>query len=169
MMRPQQSDSIFDMAVDVMRAAFNLEPKSRVTMLGREEWTRETAVKGIVWFTDGSRTKEETGAGVYGQTVGRKLSISLGKYATIIQARANQIQTNVKPGKYVSICSDSQAAQKTLHTARTTTPLVRRCQKTLNDISTRHTVGCIGSLDTLGYEEMKSLTSSQDRVLFRSS
>jgi hypothetical protein len=30
--------------------------------------------------------KEGTGAGVYGQSVGRRLSFSLGKYATVIQA-----------------------------------------------------------------------------------
>jgi hypothetical protein len=54
--------------------------------LTREEWTRgpgtPLVVKGLVWFKDGSRTKKGTGAGVYGQCVERKLSISLGKYAT---------------------------------------------------------------------------------------
>ena len=51
-----------------MRPAFNLEPKYRVTMLTREEWTRgpgtPPVVKGVVWFTDGCRMKERTGVGV---------------------------------------------------------------------------------------------------------
>jgi hypothetical protein len=34
-------------------------------------------IKGLVWFIDGSRMKEGTGAGVYGQSVGRRLIISL--------------------------------------------------------------------------------------------
>jgi hypothetical protein len=61
LMRLQQSD----MGVDVMRPAFNFEPKYRVTMLTREEWTKGTGtppvVKGPVWFTDGSKMKEGPG------------------------------------------------------------------------------------------------------------
>jgi len=86
-MRLQQSDPIFNMGVDVMRPAFNFEPKYRVTMLTTEDCTKETgappAVKGLVWFTDGSKTREETGAGVYGQSVGRRLSFSLGRYVSL--------------------------------------------------------------------------------------
>jgi hypothetical protein len=48
-------------------------------------------VKGLIWFTDGSRTVERTGAGVYGQSVGRRLSISLGKHATVFQAEVYAI------------------------------------------------------------------------------
>jgi hypothetical protein len=78
------------MGVDVMRPAFNLEPKYRVTLLTREEWTKNSGsppeVKGLVWYTDGSKMKEETGAGVYGQLVKRRLSFSLGRYTTVFQA-----------------------------------------------------------------------------------
>ena len=35
----QQSDPILNMEVDVMRPAFNLEPKYGVIMLTREDWT----------------------------------------------------------------------------------------------------------------------------------
>jgi hypothetical protein len=56
--RLQQSDPVFSMGVDVMRPAFNLEPKYKVTMFTREEWTKGPGappeVKGLVWFTDGS-------------------------------------------------------------------------------------------------------------------
>ena len=58
-------------------------------MLTMEDWTRGTGtivVQGLVWFTDGSRMKEGTGAGVYGQSVGRRLSFSLGRYAIVFQA-----------------------------------------------------------------------------------
>ena len=65
LMRLQQSDPIFNMGVDVMRPAFNLEPQYGVTMLTREDWTKATgaltAVKGLVWFTDGSKMREGTG------------------------------------------------------------------------------------------------------------
>jgi hypothetical protein len=53
-----------------MRPAFNFELKYRVTMLTRREWTRGTGtphvLKRLIWFTDGSRMRERTGAGVYG-------------------------------------------------------------------------------------------------------
>jgi hypothetical protein len=70
------------MGVDVMRPAINFEPKYRVAMLTREDWTKITGtpiVKGIVWFTDGSKMKEGDGAGVYGQSVRRRFSFSLEK------------------------------------------------------------------------------------------
>jgi hypothetical protein len=116
-------------------------------MLNRVEWTRgpwtPPAVKGFLWFTDGSRTVEGTGAGVYGQSVERRLSISLGKHATVFQtvvyailACVHETETQNRTEKYVSICSDSQAALKVLHAAKTTSPSVRQCQKALNDTST---------------------------------
>jgi hypothetical protein len=75
-----------------MRPVYNLEPKYRVTMLDREEWTRSPrtspAVKGLVWYTDGSRTAK--GTGVYGQSVNRRLSIPLGNHATVFRLRYTQ-------------------------------------------------------------------------------
>jgi hypothetical protein len=49
------------MRVDVMRPAYNLEPKYRVMALTREDWTTCTGtppiVKEHVWYTDGSRMR----------------------------------------------------------------------------------------------------------------
>jgi hypothetical protein len=105
------------MGVDAMRPAFNFEPKYRVIMLTREIWTKGTGtppiVKGLVWFTDRSKMKDGTGVGVYGQSVGRRLSFSLGRYATVFQAElyailasVYEIQVQNRPEKCVSICSD---------------------------------------------------------------
>jgi hypothetical protein len=84
-MRLQQSDSILNMGVDVRRLALNFEPKYMVAILTTEEWTRGAgtppAVKELVWFMDWSRM-EEIGAGVYEHSVGRRLSIFLGRYAS---------------------------------------------------------------------------------------
>ena len=78
-----------------MKPAFNLEPKYKVTMLTRQEWTRgpgtPPTVKGLICYTDGSRTEEGNGAGVYGQSVNRRLSISLAKHATVFQAEVYAI------------------------------------------------------------------------------
>jgi hypothetical protein len=113
------------MGVDVAKPVFNLKPKYRVTVLTIEEWTRgpgtPSTVNGLVWFTDGSRNVEGIWAGVYGQSVGIRLSISLGKHATVFQAEVYMIlgcfhetETQNRPEKYAGICSDSQAALKAL-------------------------------------------------------
>jgi hypothetical protein len=72
----------------------------------------------------------------------------MGKYATVFQADifailacVYEIQTNARPEKYVSICSDSQAALRALQATETKSSLLRKCQKVLNDISTRRIVG----------------------------
>jgi hypothetical protein len=104
---------MFNMGVNIMKPVFNLEPKYRVTMLTREEWTRGPGrtpmVKGLVWFMDESR------AGVCGQSVDRRLSISIGKHAIVFQAEVYAIlacvlgiETQDRPEKYVSTCSDRQ-------------------------------------------------------------
>ena len=55
------------------------------------------AVKGFVWYTDGSRTAEGTGAGVYGQSASRRLSIPLRKHATVFQAEVYAMLMKLKP------------------------------------------------------------------------
>ena len=103
-------------------------------------------VKGLVWYTDGSKMREGTGARVYGQSVRKRLTFSLGRYTTVLQAEiyvilacVYEIQLQNRPEKYVSICSDSQTALKALQAVRTS-PLVHQCQ-VLNDISAWHVVG----------------------------
>jgi ribonuclease HI len=134
------------MGGDIMRPAFNLEPKYRVTVLTREEWNRGPGtppeVQELIGYTDGSTMTEGTRAGVYGQSLGRRLIISLGKYDAFFQAEVYailacvyEIQTLVRPEKNVSICSDSQVALQELQVAKTTSPLVQQCPKVLNDIS----------------------------------
>src|SRR5215510_1414902 len=89
-----------------------------------------------------------TGAGVYGQSGNRRLSLPLGQYAIVFQSEVfailvcvHEIQAQVVGGKRVSICSDSLAALKALRAVRTTSPLIRQSQKALNDITTRLAVG----------------------------
>ena len=114
--------------------------------------------------------------GIHGQSWGRRLRISLGKYAAVLQTEMNailacayEIQKNARPGKYVTICSDSQAALKAPQAIKTTSQSVQ-CQKALNCISTWQSVGLfwVPRHSGLQYEEMKLPTSSQERVLFAS-
>ena len=158
-----------------MRPAYNFEPQFRLILLMREEWTKAAgtpAFKGLVWFTDKSKMREGTGAGVYGQSVGQRLSFSLGTYATVFQAEiyvilacACEIQSHNRLEKYVSICSDSLVALKSLKAIRATSPLVHQCQKVLNDISIQHVVGLFGSPDMMDYKVQKLLMGSRGAAL----
>jgi hypothetical protein len=60
--RLQKSDPIFSMGNDIMRPAYSFEPKYRVTILTRKDWTKgpgsPLVVKGVICYTDGSRTQE---------------------------------------------------------------------------------------------------------------
>ena len=111
-------------------------------------WLEKTTppVKGLVWYTDGSKKLGGARAGVYGQSLGRRLSISIGKYATVFQAEictimayAYEIKMNASPEKHVCTCSDSQAALKAFQAAKPTSPLVQQCPK---DVEHFHAVFC---------------------------
>lgn len=71
LMRLHKTNPIFDMGVNDMKPALNFEPKHRVTMMTREDWTRgpgtPPAVKRLVWYTDGSKTLVAARARIYGQ------------------------------------------------------------------------------------------------------
>jgi len=71
-----------------------------------------------------------TGAGFYGQSLGRRLSMSR-KHATVFQTKVyailtcvSEIHMEVRPEKYFSICSDSQAVLNALQAAKTMSSLV---------------------------------------------
>jgi len=63
LIRLQQSDSVFNMGVDVMRPVYNFEPQYRVTMLTREDWRKATGVPPVVKRLAWSKMREGTGAG----------------------------------------------------------------------------------------------------------
>jgi len=173
----QQPDPIFNMGADVIRPAFNFEPKYRVTTLTREEWTKGTgippAIKGLDWFTDGSKMKDWTGPGVYGQSVGRRFSFSLGRYATVFQVEIYAFW-------HVFMKFNFRVDQRSM---RVSALIVRRFWKFFrpseqhlhwaNGAKSRWMIslpgtwwGCIVSLDMLGYEVMRLLTNLQGTALF---
>jgi hypothetical protein len=48
---------------------------------------------GLIWYTDGSKTKKGTGAGVYGYGTRQKLHFTLEKYITVFQAEVYEYAT----------------------------------------------------------------------------
>uniref|UniRef100_A0A0V0GBP9 Putative loa-9 aae n=1 Tax=Triatoma dimidiata TaxID=72491 RepID=A0A0V0GBP9_TRIDM len=110
----------------------------------KKEWSCGSALAGIrehaiKWFTDGSKTLEGTGAGVFGPRI--KYSEPMGKYPSIFQAEIHAIGRCVQfnlDRKYrnqeIVILSDSQAAIKALSSHMVSSKIVWECLGTLNDL-----------------------------------
>jgi len=118
-----------------------------VLIPSRQEW-EEKGEKlpgdGEVWYTDGSRIEERSGAGYYCRSNGRGTFITLGSFATVFQSEvmailgyAQRLEELRSSEKELCICSDSQAALMVLTTQKTTSKLVWECKLALQ----RSTVG----------------------------
>jgi len=101
----------------------------------------------IVCYTDGSKleTTGSTEASVYDYTHDYKHTLPLGKYATVFQAELYAILTCASLlrnsiDRSISICSDSQAAFKSIFAAKTTPHLVWETAMTLQHLSVHNCV-----------------------------
>ena len=162
------------MEVYVMTPAFNFEPKYRVTMLTRENMTKGTGtppvVKGLIWFTYSSKMNEGTGTGVYGQSVGGRLSFSLG----MLQFFRLRYMLSWHMLMKFNFRVDQRSIWVTALIVRQLWKLFRPSEPLHWSKSAKRywmislpgmLWGCIGLLDMLGYKEIKSLTSSQGATL----
>ena len=157
MMQLQKPEPTFDMGVNVIKPTFNSEPKYRMTMLTKEKWTTGS------WKLE---LESKGNVGKKALYLSRIICYSFLAKIYVVLACTYKIQMNVRPEKYVSIISDSQAALKGLQAAKTTFPLVQQCQKALNDIFTFVLQDSFEPPDNVGYMEMKLLMGSQGREPF---
>jgi hypothetical protein len=90
---------------------------------------------GIIRYTDGSKTNEDTGAGVYGYGTRKKLSFSPEQYTTLFQARSACHQgmcSNLDRGyrnRNIYILSPSKVAIKVLDNYQINSELVWSCHQ----------------------------------------
>jgi hypothetical protein len=92
------------------------------TFPDRGEWKdRFQSIRkgGLIWYTDGSKTNKNTGAGVYGYGIRRKVSFNFGQYITVFQAEVHAIKACTVKNlgrnyriRNIYIILDSQAAIK---------------------------------------------------------
>lgn len=131
--------------------SFSFNTPYTTVLPSREDWnTRGHGLltpKGLVWFTDGSRTRDGSGAGVYGESPRVRLSFPLGRYATVFQAEVFAILAcayeNLERGftnKHIYICSDSQAALLALKSFRVSSELVSECRAALTRLCMQNSV-----------------------------
>ncbi|KAL1446432.1 hypothetical protein WDU94_012296 [Cyamophila willieti] len=110
------------------------------------EWAeKEKALisKGcLVWYTDGSKTEEGSGAGIHSMNPPKgDMSIPLGKYASVYQTEILAIMAcaheNLRRGytrREIHIFSDSQAAIKAIHSFQIKSQLTWECLHTLQQL-----------------------------------
>ncbi|KAJ8978928.1 hypothetical protein NQ317_002989 [Molorchus minor] len=98
----------------------------------------------LIWYTNGSKTPQGTGAGIYeySETENAQYSISLGKHTSVFQAEvyailhcAKENTTKAYVNRRINIFSDSQAALKALTNPKVTSRLVWECQKELENLT----------------------------------
>jgi ribonuclease HI len=104
---------------------------------------------GLIWYTDGSKTNNDTGGGVYCHGTRQKLSFSFGQYTTVFQAEVYAItvcavenldRSYKNINIYSYILSDSQAAIKALGKHQITSKLVWDCHQSLIQLAKHNRV-----------------------------
>lgn len=127
-----------------MLKKFNFVKKFITKLSSKSQWTNESDMyhlepNSIKWYTDGSKTTEGTGAGVYGRRT--KYFEPMGKNASIFQAEVFAIELcarfNIEKnyrGAHIAIMSDSQAAIKALSSCTISSKLVWNCIEKLNEL-----------------------------------
>ena len=131
--KEQEEDSVLKLKnSDFMKPKYHFDLPFKVTIPTRQEWViNEMNGDALNFYTDGSKTENGTGFGVYGTI---KISKSMNELATIFQAEAKAITTcaeeivkeNIKDRK-ICIFSDSQAVLKSLLNNKTTSKTIEEC------------------------------------------
>jgi ribonuclease HI len=146
------SKPIFRLPSDICTVQYHFEARYTILVPKREDWDtlyKKLEPQGDIYFTDGSKCGNESGAGVYSPRGERAISIALGRTATVIQAEMYAILYCVQlleahwgiiSGKAIWIFSDSQAALAALDKPVTNSKLVRDCKESLNRLGSKYKI-----------------------------
>ncbi|XP_055850655.1 uncharacterized protein LOC129915201 [Episyrphus balteatus] len=136
--------NLLDIPRDCMIKKYNFEKNFQTQFSSKAKWVSESTnytfnANAIKWYTDGSRTADGTGAGIFGPRT--KISIPMGQFPSIFQAEINAIDKCAERNlerKYknqnIAIMSDSQAALKAINSYAINSKLVWECVKKLNEL-----------------------------------
>ena len=137
----KRSFSEVEMPEDSMQATFCFERNFETRVPNRSDWEDKTQAD-VVLYTDGSKTDEGTGAGVYSEEMDYNISIPLGKYTTVFQSEVVAIsegsQKLLSDGikdKRVLIYTDSESSIKSLSSVKVSSIVVLSCFTMLENLS----------------------------------
>ena len=134
---------VFDMPRDILTPEVNFTRHFGVIRIDRTDWLdgwpSKLPVEGCIGFTDGSKTSEGTGTGVYIPILDTDDYYHLDSLNNIFQAEVYGILMGcIKllpsgvSGKEIYICSDSESGINALMSPVVTSRLVKRCKEALN-------------------------------------
>lgn len=140
---------LFNMPCDVMTVRFGFYKPFKIHFPTRIEWKTDLPINTntIVWYTDGSKLNNSTGAGVFCPMDETKEFYPLGEFSTVFQSEVYAIlmccKICIHRGYHdicILICSDSQAALLALQKSSFTSPLVWECYLNLCDLAAHNNV-----------------------------
>ena len=148
---------------DRMPNVYNFAFPFEIRISDRQEWSNgsEFEPQAIVFYTDGSKTEEGTGLGVYGPSL--RYSEGLRHLSSVFQAEAGAIEICARHctndaslhGRKIYICSDSQAALKALGSFTIKSKLFLSCLEALKSLASRCHLSLIGVPGHQGIERNK--------------
>ncbi|KAJ8909306.1 hypothetical protein NQ315_004678 [Exocentrus adspersus] len=163
---PVERDKLLEAPSDKILSHMSLRKIIQLRSQAEKSGTRDPDAlvsHGLVWFTDGSKTLEGTGAGVLGVRPRGGTQFPLGKHASVFQAEVFVISAcvseNLKRGysnQHIQICTDSQAALHALKSSRIISQVVLECTNSLAALGQRNKVRLVwvpGHSGVAGNEE----------------
>ena len=141
-----------EMISDHMIPKYCFRTPFKVEYPTRKEWedSNRRPDGDLIWYTDGSKTDEGTGAGIFGEKPKHEMSHPLGRHATVFQTEIFAIlecaRENIRrayTNKQILIITDSQAALRALSNPRVTSKLVWECLIELKTLGDRNSVRLI--------------------------
>ena len=122
----------------------NFEKNFLVTIPSRSRWEDDAFLEdeSIHFYTDGSKTKDGVGAGVFSDRLNLKLSFRLPNHCSVFQAEIMAIKEalswlkkNVISARDIRIFSDSQAAIKSLESTSINSLVALDCRSSLVEMA----------------------------------
>ncbi|XP_046145429.1 uncharacterized protein LOC123988721 [Osmia bicornis bicornis] len=131
---------------DACDPTYHFKNSFRVNIPCKEAWevNREELLTpgGLIWYTDGSKTKTGTGAGIWGERPRAEIAMSLDPHVSILQAEVFAIWACAKlclernyRDKHIYICSDSKAALGSIRATIVRSMLVQDCTDMLERLA----------------------------------
>jgi ribonuclease HI len=126
---------------------WNFGNKFRVEILNRQDWnlTLNETYDPLVWYSDGSKTDNTTGSGIFCEEYSVNRSERLSDHSTVMQAETlaiklcadEMIQRDIR-NRNIFIFSDSQAALMAIAKSVVSHLTVKECINSLNRVATRN-------------------------------
>lgn len=144
------NDAEWMMISDHMTSRYMPEVPFQVDICPRDEWDRGNSrprLQGCTWYTDGSKTADGSGAGIFYSGGNFNISIPLGECTSVFQTEIFAIlqcarENNLRAFELqrVNICTDSQAAIGALISPKVNSRLVWECRQELDRLAQHNSV-----------------------------